>query len=433
MRIAWIGPMPGRGGGASGVSTLLLSELGCSGVQIDCYVSGSLDDVPEGLRTIENLKFICMSSGWEWNKWYSRNNLLAFITGQIANLRIEDRLADEILRQHRIVGYDVIYQFSHIEMSKLRKYKSKLPPIVLHPSVHAAGELKWLRRESDLHVRSQFFFAKYGARLLMQVRAKYQRRHIQIPDLILALSNHFYLDLANDYNVPKERFRHVPNPINLVRFVPTDTPRNAKIIILFVSRISVRKGVDMVVQLSHKLDDLKDKIQIRVVGEHSLWSDYRSLLQGLNPGTAVYVGGVKGEEGGMVSVFQQADILVQPSKYEPFGLTVGEALACGLPVVASDKVGAAEDVDPACCRIFPNEDMTKFEHEVRQLVQEIGDPRKRAEIRRRARAEAERVFGSRIVAKSLIDALHHATKISPMECNDEYRLNGNDREVILDH
>lgn len=41
--------------------------------------------------------------------------------------------------------------------------------------------------------------------------------------------------------------------------------------------------------------------------------------------------------------YSVADVFVHPAKSEPFGVSVQEALACGLPVILSDSVGSAED------------------------------------------------------------------------------------------
>jgi glycosyltransferase involved in cell wall biosynthesis len=89
----------------------------------------------------------------------------------------------------------------------------------------------------------------------------------------------------------------------------------------------------------------------------------------------------------MPVVYRLADIFVLPSAYgESWGLAVNEALACGRPVVVSDRVGCAADVvDPTCGRIFPSDDWTGLEKAVDALVKNAD---KLAGMRRAASARA---------------------------------------------
>ena len=52
------------------------------------------------------------------------------------------------------------------------------------------------------------------------------------------------------------------------------------------------------------------------------------------------------------AVYTSADVMVLPSEYEPFAVVVNEAMLCGCPVIASDLVGAAQDLIAPVCRKF---------------------------------------------------------------------------------
>ncbi len=63
------------------------------------------------------------------------------------------------------------------------------------------------------------------------------------------------------------------------------------------------------------------------------------MLEDLPTENAEYVGPVSDTE--IPGLLRESDVLLQASRYEPFGLTVGEALAAGVPVIATSEVGAA--------------------------------------------------------------------------------------------
>jgi glycosyltransferase involved in cell wall biosynthesis len=237
---------------------------------------------------------------------------------------------------------------------------------------------------------------------MLAARSRRQRRDVRVADLVIALSRRFGELLCLDYGISPERVRVVPYPIDLDRFSPgsqTKTLPSEPQTILFISRMSVRKGVEMVVALSHRLSDLSGQVRIKAFGGETLWSRYTPLLDGLNPDLASYRGPIDNID--LAELYRHADMLVQPSHYEPFALTVGEALATGLPVVASDEVGAAEDVDRRCCNVFPSGDLDAFEQAVRALVARLQTPQ-RARIKALARSEAERLYAPPCVTAQLV-------------------------------
>jgi glycosyltransferase involved in cell wall biosynthesis len=56
------------------------------------------------------------------------------------------------------------------------------------------------------------------------------------------------------------------------------------------------------------------------------------------------------------TLMKAVDFLVFPSRYEPFGLVVIEAMASGLPVVTAATTGAAEIITPECGIVLPEPD-----------------------------------------------------------------------------
>jgi glycosyltransferase involved in cell wall biosynthesis len=82
------------------------------------------------------------------------------------------------------------------------------------------------------------------------------------------------------------------------------------------------------------------------------------------------------------AVYTSADLMVIPSEYEPFAVVVNEAMCCGCPVMASDQVGAAQDlvVPVAPEFVFPAGDVAALAEKLRLAASD------RARLQRRGAA-----------------------------------------------
>ena len=98
------------------------------------------------------------------------------------------------------------------------------------------------------------------------------------------------------------------------------------------------------------------------------------------------------------------DLLIQPAKYEPFGLTVGEAVACGVPVVVTSEVGAGEQLSEACSVKIPPCDVEALEEAVREMVARLTSAA-REPMRAAARSEAERLWSAASTTLPVSEAL----------------------------
>jgi glycosyltransferase involved in cell wall biosynthesis len=394
--------------GVTYAATQSLLALCERGVRIDCFVPAVRDEIPAVLRERPEMTFVHVESWWRWGRWYSRSPLPSMLSGLLARSMAQWKLAAWIARRHADDPYDVVYQFAQVELLGLGALRRRLPPIMLHPGTHSAGELRWHRREGALARHAGEAPAKRAfIRTILGLRALMQRRDMRRARLTVALSRAFARHLAQDYRLPADALAVVAYPIDLERYdaAAGRAPAGEPVTMLYVSSIAVRKGAEMIVELSRRLADLEGRVRIEVVGAQRQWSDYRPLLRELDPRLAHWRGEL--EPGPLAELYRHADVVLQPSHYEPFALTVAEALASGIPVVASDEVGATEGVDRSCCRVFPAGDADAFEAAVRGLVTDVRGPEAQR-IRQTARAEAERLFGRGTVGEGLVRALERA-------------------------
>ena len=101
---------------------------------------------------------------------------------------------------------------------------------------------------------------------------------------------------------------------------------------LYVGRLSPEKNLETLVRLFADLPDY----HLTLIGQGPL----QSTLQTMLPNNVTLVGHVPNEA--LADWYQSHDIFILPSKKEPWGLVVEEALYYGLPVIASEQVGAQE-------------------------------------------------------------------------------------------
>ena len=145
--------------------------------------------------------------------------------------------------------------------------------------------------------------------------------------------------------VPSDRIRIIPNGVDLKEFagLPPRRPNSDTTELLFVGRCYPRqKGLEYLVKALPFLRS-RESIRLTIVGED--WGGV-AMLQSLARALGVerqiaFRGALPRDE--VIQAYASADIFVLPSLFEPFGIVLLEAMAAGLPVVAS-SVGGIVDV-----------------------------------------------------------------------------------------
>ena len=171
---------------------------------------------------------------------------------------------------------------------------------------------------------------------------------------IVAISRAGRDEIARLHGVPDARLSVVYNGVDLQRFHPRlrDAHRAAArdeagvspaaSLLLFAGSGFERKGLDVALGALRVLDD--PAARLVVIGRGDV-ARYRALAAELGVGGQVVWLGVRPD---IERWYAAADVLVLPTRYEPFGNVHLEALAMGLPVVTSRVAGGAEVVDARC-------------------------------------------------------------------------------------
>jgi len=139
------------------------------------------------------------------------------------------------------------------------------------------------------------------------------------------------------------------------------------VVLLHAARLSAEKGTHVVVGAAERL--LEDpRVHIVVAGRGAAAPRVEDLAAGCD--RVHYLGYVKDPEF-LGKVFASSDIYLATGPYETFGLSVLEALSSGLPVVAADEGGAAEQVENSGAGVlFRSGDSTNLVEKVRELMRE---------------------------------------------------------------
>jgi glycosyltransferase involved in cell wall biosynthesis len=402
LHIAWIGVHPTEEvGGVPGIATDLLHGLATLGHRIDCYFPGQPSELPRRLAGLDNLTVLWGVGAWQWDKWYSRTRVSAFVSAQLANSVDSFRHRGELKRRHRADPYDFLYQFSNVENMAIPRDVARSVPLVAHPGQSSADALRFLLRERRLYLRSRPFYKFAVAALVLWLRKRVQRRKLRSAQLIICISRVFLDHLIRDYGISDSTCVVIPNPVRVDRFVASERPCGTPARIIVLGRIATGKGVEDVVALAKLLREREVPARVRLVGGTSMWSDYTGLLEELPPENAEYVGHIDASL--VPGELADSDVLLQASKYEAFALTVAEALSAGVPVVATTEVGAIEQVDRSVAAAVAPGDVIGMAEAIIAMLERLREHS--GETHALARSEAERLFAPEVVCGEISSAL----------------------------
>jgi glycosyltransferase involved in cell wall biosynthesis len=162
-------------------------------------------------------------------------------------------------------------------------------------------------------------------------------------------------EYLRSYDEPEERIFTAPNAIDTEFFarisdaVRKDDARHRHTLhlptrfFLFVGRLVPEKGVFDLLAAYRTLDpELRNEVGLVFVGDGVARDQLHLLASAITPGLIQFAGFVHRED--LAIYYALAEVLIFPTYTDTWGLVVNEAMACGLPVIASSAAGCVADL-----------------------------------------------------------------------------------------
>ncbi len=192
-------------------------------------------------------------------------------------------------------------------------------------------------------------------------------RTAEVADAVIINSESLRREVHEHLDVDPAKLRLIPEAVDHELFRPGDRDEAARRLaeqhgidrpfVLFVSSLWPYKNCDGLLQAFATAKADLEGHRLVVVGpgrDKTYVAELRALAARLGiADDVVWVGGVPLEE--TVDFYRAADVFVYPSHNETFGLTILEAMACGCPVVTSNRSAMPETAGGAAVLADPDD------------------------------------------------------------------------------
>lgn len=230
---------------------------------------------------------------------------------------------------------------------KLKKFDI----IYLHYPFFGTAEIIWLiksiyrdKKKLIIHYHMDVAGLSFLAKLLSLPSKLICNSLFKQADIITCASIDYikHSNISKFYKKNKHKFFEIPFGVDIDKFKPDTEKKESKIInILFVGSLDKAhyfKGINILLNTASILNS--NNFKILIVGDGNLRQKYekQSIKKGLK-NKIKFLGKISDEE--LPKIYRKSDLFILPSinSNEAFGLVLLEAMASGIPVIASDLPG----------------------------------------------------------------------------------------------
>jgi glycosyltransferase involved in cell wall biosynthesis len=343
---------------------------------------------------------------------YARENPIACVNWDILSNRIDrfewwshnwggfpepytfgERLADYM--QSRIYDYDIMHDNQTLCYGMLRVRDMGLPVVgtIHHP-------ITMDRRIDIAHAPNPWIkFLKWRWYSFLSMQIKVARAL----DPLIVVSDSTKRDVVRDFGVNPERMQRIYHGIDHKTFCPKPrVKRKTNQLITTASADVPLKGLIYLIRAYDSLLEKHPDLELLIIGRLREGQTKKELQRRGLLERVRFVSDLSFED--IRDLYAEATIAVSPSVYEGFGFPAGEALACGVPLVATNGGSLPEVVGDAGL-VVPHSNPAALAEAIHTLLE---DPKRRAAMSKPARQHILKNFTWERTAKEVAD-MYRAT------------------------
>ncbi len=204
------------------------------------------------------------------------------------------------------------------------------------------------------------------------------KSHLSQVDSFVAVSDYYAGHMAQYLGIPGAKMHVVPLGVNPDTFVPVSTDPKLPFTLGYLGRIAPEKGLHLLVDAYRNLRERGALAGCRIEvagylgGEHlSYWQSIEREVKGWGLGSEIHYRGELDLDA-KARFLQSLDLFVVPAIYDdPKGMSLIEAMSCGVPVVAPRRGSYTELLERTGGGVLvAPEDLAELEETLRQLAQD---------------------------------------------------------------
>jgi len=206
----------------------------------------------------------------------------------------------------------------------------------------------WEKTQAELARQFVNWLPTAGLTSSPYMRLEQKREEMDLADVVLAPSSFVEETIRSFY--PNKAISLAPYGVDLEFWTPCARNEGSEVLtFIYAGQNSLRKGIPTLLQAWEKA--ALRSAELHLVGSWYLSDSKKASL----PRGVTHVSALSSEA--LRDHYRRADVFVFPSFFEGFGLVLLEAMACGLPAIASTATAGADVLTEASGRLLPPGDL----------------------------------------------------------------------------